>query len=186
MPGTSRLSSASFQVPSLQITSTTHQHKCAQDTDESTVDRWSARTTSSTSGIWRGILEGIRRVAAWANFFTYWCPSDNNEATSKSPSFSFLCQTCGSVVFENQNMDEGYLVGTLYLGPDLKTTSSTSAIDESMHDVYPEILEGSRVDSILTIATVTNDSVMSVLVTEWSTLHLSLCAIPSDAGPSGR
>ena len=43
-------------------------------------------------------------------------------------------------------------VTILYFGPDLKTTSTTSAIDEPMDDGFPEILEDSRLDSILTIS----------------------------------
>ena len=44
--------------------------------------------------------------------------SDNNEAAFESLTVSansILCQTCGDVVFENENTDEGYLAGTTYL-----------------------------------------------------------------------
>ena len=60
-------------------------------------------------------------------------------------------QTCGDIIFGTGARAKD-ISGTLYFDPDLKTSSSTSAIDESLGKVYPGIVEKSRLDSILTIA----------------------------------
>jgi hypothetical protein len=84
--------------------------------------------------------------------FQFYCPWDVSSVadTLIVSAGSFRCQTCGDITFEDENEDGGALTGTLYWGPNLKTMSGTSSIDESMLDGYAVQWVGSCMTQINT------------------------------------
>jgi len=73
-----------------------------------------------------------------ATTFLFYCPWDAAGGSNSLivADHSFRCQTCGDITFEDEDEDGGELEGTLCWGPNLKTTSGASSIDESMLDGY--------------------------------------------------